>query len=120
MKYDREARLEIGRQIYSGELTNFEATKKYGIGEDRARDYMRLYRNEHGLPPKNKIRVVLKNTFEDLSFRSIEVYEKMTHSELILELIKVRIREERLKKGYTVEGVGAEKKIITFVRKNTK
>ena len=120
MKYDREARLEIGRQIYAGELTKFEATKKYGIGEDRARDYMRLYRNEHGLPPKNKIRVIVENTFEDLSFRDIEEYEKMSHSELIRELIKVRIREERLKKGYMVEGVGAGKKITAFGRKSAK
>ena len=120
MKYDREARLEIGRQVYAGELTRFEAAKKYGIGEDCARDYMRLYRNEHGLPPKNKIRTVVDKTFEDLSFRDVEDYEKMSNAELIRELIKARIREERLKKGYMVEGVGAGKRIIAFGRKNAK
>jgi len=99
MKYDREERLEIGRQIYTGELTKYEAAKKYGIGEDRARDYMRLYRNENGLPSRNRIRAVVENNFEDLSPRSIEDYQKMEKSELICELIRVRIREERLKKA---------------------
>ena len=120
MKYDREERLEIGRQIYTGELTKYEAAKKYGIGEDRARDYMRLYRNENGLPSKNKIRAVMENNFEDLSPRSIEDYQKMEKSELICELIRARIREERLKKGYRVEGVGAGRRIIALGRKNAK
>ena len=44
----------------------------------------------------------------------------MTKEELIDALIRARINEARLKKGYMVEGVGAEKKVIRFVKKNTK
>ena len=50
----------------------------------------------------------------------IEDYESMTKEELIDALIMARINEARLKKGYMVEGVGAEKKVIRFVKKNTK
>lgn len=120
MKYVREERLEIGRQIYIGELTRHGAAKKYGIGEDRARDYMRMYRDEHGLPPKNTMRAAAVNAVGRPSSRGIGDYEKMTKQELIRELVEVRIREARLKKGYMVKGVGAERQIIGFVSRNMK
>ena len=44
----------------------------------------------------------------------------MTKEELIKELVRARIREERLKKGYEVKGVGAEKVFIPLSSKNTK
>ena len=83
MKYTKEQRLDIGRRIYDGELTRYEAAEEYGISEQTARDYMRHYRDANQLPPK-------------------------------------RITEARLKKGYLVEGVGAEKTFIPIGRKNTK
>ena len=39
---------------------------------------------------------------------------------LELENLKLRIENERLKKGYTVKGVGANKEFVTFKDKNTK
>ncbi|MCD7844723.1 MAG: hypothetical protein LUG57_02490 [Oscillospiraceae bacterium] len=51
MKYTKEERLDIGRRIYEGEFTRYEAAVKYGIGADCARDYMRLYRDLNSLPP---------------------------------------------------------------------
>ena len=50
----------------------------------------------------------------------MEDLESMTKEELIDALIMARINEARLKKGYMVEGVGAEKKYIRFVKKNTR
>ncbi|MCR4595096.1 MAG: transposase [Clostridiales bacterium] len=38
---------------------------------------------------------------------------------LELENLKLRIENERLKKGYTVKGVGANKEFVTFKDKNT-
>jgi transposase len=52
MKYTREQRLDIGRQIYNGEITKFQAAEKYNISIDSARDYMRLYRKENHLEVK--------------------------------------------------------------------
>ena len=43
----------------------------------------------------------------------------MTKEELIDALVMARITEARLKKGYLVEGVGAEKKFIPIGKKNT-
>ena len=37
MKYTKEERLEIGRRIYSGELSRYEAGEQYGICPNTAR-----------------------------------------------------------------------------------
>ena len=42
MKYTKEQRLDIGRRIYDGELTRYEAAEEYGISEQTARDSQRL------------------------------------------------------------------------------
>ena len=51
-------------------------------------------------------------TFED--------YESMTKEELIQEIIRAKINEERAKKGYAVKGVGAQKEYILLDSRNTK
>lgn len=52
MKYTKEQRLDIGRRIYDGEISKYDAAEQYDISCETARDYMRLYRNENHLPPK--------------------------------------------------------------------
>ena len=42
-KYTLNERLEIGRHIYSHQLTINEAALKYNINNYTARDYMRYY-----------------------------------------------------------------------------
>ena len=43
MKYTKEQRLDIGRRIYDGELTRYEAAEEYGSSDETARNYMRQY-----------------------------------------------------------------------------
>ena len=52
MKYTKEERLDIGRRISDGEISRYQATKEYDIGEQTVRNYMRMYRDINGLPPK--------------------------------------------------------------------
>mgnify|MGYP003304983274 CR=1 FL=1 len=47
-------------------------------------------------------------------------YEVMTKEELIKELVKSKVNELRLKKGYTVEGAGVEKVFLPLNNKNIK
>ena len=47
-------------------------------------------------------------------------YESMTKEELIKELVKSRISEARLKKGYEVKGDGADRTITIFDSWNMK
>ena len=122
MKYTKEQRLAIGKRIYDGEINRFEAAEEYGINDQTARDYMRLYRDTNKLPPKRS----QQRTYGIAKAKStpapegIKDYESMTKEELVDALIMARINEARLKKGYLVEGVGAEKKYIRFVKKNIK
>jgi transposase len=119
MKYNKEQRLEIGRRIYSGELSRYEAAEEYGISSYTARNYMRLFRDVRGLPPK---RGSAKN-YATLARQAVaqrnglEQLESMNKEQLIFEIIMARIREERLKKGYEVKGDGT---VIRYDTKNTK
>lgn len=122
MGYTREERLNIGRQIYNNEISRGDAAIKYKISEGTARDYMRLYRDVNGLPPKNRIQkdenTVRINTYS--SEPDLSEYESMTKEELIKELVKSRISEARLKKGYEVKGDGADRTITIFDSWNMK
>ena len=119
MKYTKEQRLDIGRRIYDGEITKYDAAEQYDISYQTARDYMRLYRNVNHLPPKrgrpsSSETSVQKPVPESIN---LEVYEAMSKDELIQELLKARIAEARLKKGYEVKGDGS---IIHYSSKNTR
>ncbi len=106
MKYTREERLDIGRRIYYGEIDRYRAAEEYGISEYTARDYMRLYRKQNLLPEKRERKS--SNTLPSVRTEpvGIEELESMTKEELIHELVKARITEARLKKGYEVKGDG--------------
>jgi hypothetical protein len=45
---------------------------------------------------------------------------KTREEELELQVIKLQIENERLKKGYTVKGDGAKKEYVSTLEKNTK
>ena len=115
MHYTKEERLNIGQRIYNGEITRYQAAEEYGISDQTARDYMRLYRNVNQLPPKNSTKKSRQVTATPPV--NLEDMEAMTKEELIEELIKARIAEARLKKGYEVKGDGS---VIRYVSKNTK
>lgn len=116
MKYTKEEKLNIGRRIYEGELTRYQAAEEYDIGENTARSYMRMYRDLNQLPPKEKGLSTDKSPSLHTS-QNLEAYQAMTKEELIQALVKARIAEARLKKGYEVKGDGS---IIRYSSKNIK
>lgn len=121
MKYTKEERLDIGRRTYNNEFTKREAMEKFDITETTIDNYIRLYRTENNLPARDcktnplKSRIVLPE-----SKTGYEEFDSMTREELIGEIIKARINEERAKKGYVVKGDGAQKVYEPIVNKNTK
>ena len=116
MKYTKEERLAIGKRIYDGELTKYNAAVEYGISVNCARDYMRQYRDANHLPSKASGRRSLSPSSPS-SPRNLDDLESMTKEELIRELVRARITEARLKKGYEVKGDGS---VILYGSKNTK
>ncbi len=116
MKYTKEERLDIGRRIYDGEIGRYEAAEQYGINDQTARRYMRMYRDANQLPPKRGKRSKVTPTYKKLP-AGMEDLEAMTKEELIQELVKARITEARLKKGYEVKGDGT---VILYDSGNTR
>ena len=123
MKYTHEERLEIGRRIYTGEISKYQAAAEYEINYQTARNYMRIYRDTNHLPAKSKTpghKPETGQTQPVITDPDLEEYESMTKEELIREIVRSKIREARLKKGYEVKGDGAEKVFIPLGSKNTK
>ena len=116
MKYTEEERLDIGWRVYSGEITRYEAAAQYGISDQTARNYMRKYRDANHLPPKRGRSRIPAPSFQTPP-AGIEEFESMTKEQLIQELVKARITEARLKKGYEVKGDGT---VILYDNRNTK
>ena len=122
MKYTLEQRLDIGRRIYEGEITRFQAAQEYDISDNTARNYMWLYRDINNLPHKkggrkNSITKVKSSPSIEVKRPNLEEYESMTKEELIQALVQARITETRLKKGYEVKG---DDSVIHYSSKNTK
>lgn len=125
MKYTKEERLEVGRKIHESGLSNLTAGHIFGISEESARRYRIMYEKSQGIErtprqshtaPINTEALITPG--EPLS--GSDDYSSMTKEELIEELMKSKIREARLKKGYLVKGVGAEKEYILLDSKSTK
>ena len=117
MKYTKEERLDIGRRIYEGELSRYQAAEAFGISDQTARDYMRLYRDANQLPAKRGTKGSIKSSSFQTAPAGMEDLESMTKEQLIQELVKARITEARLKKGYEVKGDGT---VILYGSGNTK
>ena len=87
---------------------------------------MRLYRDTQKLPAKSKALPTRKPRLAEAETDPIsvdpdlEAYASMTKEELIREIVRSKIREARLKKGYEVKGDGAEKVFIPLGSKNIK
>lgn len=123
-KYTLEERLEIGREIYSHQLTVSEAAVKYEINHYTARDYMRYYRDKNNLPAMNslyaKSQAPTPTEAKPKKFVKYDDLETLSKEQLIDEVIKARVEAERAKKGYKVKGDGQEKEFISLKNLNSK
>lgn len=126
MNYSKEERIEIGHKIHEAGISNLKAAELFGIAEESARRYRILYEKSVGIPHNSstlhKGNVSLSGITTTISPKQPDTidYSSMSKEELIQELMGARIREERLKKGYIVKGVGAEKEFIPLDSKNIK
>lgn len=122
MKYCLEERIDIGRQVYTHELSRREAEDKYHISPKTIDLYCRDYRLANNIPAKRGSapsespmkKVKTNNDFD------IEAYQSMTKEQLIDELIRAKVNEARAKKGYEVKGDGPNKVFSILNNKNSK
>lgn len=108
MKYSKEERLEVGKKIHESGLSNLNAGIMFGISEESARRYRILYEQSQGIEhdssrahkgPVDTAALITPGEPVSIS----DDYSSMTREELIEELMKSKIREARLKKGYLVK-----------------
>ena len=124
-KYSKQERLKIGREIYESGMTFIEAVIVYGFSDETARRYQLFYEQYSGvdhhsgrkIPPKPSAEVLAK---EAEPLEAASEYENMSKEQLIQELMKSKVREARLKKGYMVKGVGANKEFVPLNNKSIK
>lgn len=119
MKYTKEERLQIGKEIYTHKLTYSEAAVKYDINQYTARDYMRAYRDINGLGPMDDQSEEFKLVQNKKKQKFLDL-ENMTKEELIDEVIKAKVEAERAKKGYSVKGDGQGKEFVNIFEMNMK
>lgn len=126
MKYTREERIEIGRDVYTSGMSCAEAMAKYSLSHGSIERFVAMYKEANGI---NGTRSLSKEnpapkrpspTHQMTTNHDIEAYMAMSKEELVNELIKAKANELRAKKGYEVKGVGANKEFISLSNKNTK
>lgn len=122
MKYSKQERLAIGKEVHEGLITVPEAVIKYDASDTSIIRYLDTYKESIGIlveKPKrtksNKISALATNYGLDISD-----YQDMSKDELIDELIKAKVNEARAKKGYEVKGGGESKEYVSLNNKNSK
>lgn len=111
-RFTPEQEKEIGRRIYSQEITEKEAMKEYELNKDGVTWLVRKYLQSINIDP-----VPQESKEVDDSKPN---YEEMTKEELIKVIMKKDIEVARSKKGYTVKGGGKTKEFIILKNANSK
>ncbi len=111
-KYSYEFKLKVIKEYLEDHLSLLELEEKYGVVHSVIIQWTRLY-NE-GLLKTGRKRT--GNPFSALyTSKSLSKEERLE-----LENLKLKIENERLKKGYTVKGGGAEKEYASISAVNTR
>ena len=111
-----EEKLNIGKRIYTGEITSREAAIEYKLPDRVVRDAVNKYEESIGVRVKKQGKSVQNNVLST----ERAAYENMSREELINELILAKANELRAKKGYEVKGVGANKEFIPLNNESSK
>lgn len=112
--WSKEEKLRIVKRIINRENSLSIISKEEGINPGQAHLWMKKYIDlgEQGLINKKK---------PGSPYNGLNLKKNRTDiEELQYELMKLRIENERLKKGYLVKGVGPEKQFIDLSNKNMK
>jgi len=110
--YTKEERIEIGKKVYTREMSYQEAMDTYQISRPTVVNWINLYKSSINAPKGRR----------DFSynFSSSSDYSQLSKDELIQELMLKEIELERAKKGYAVKGVGSKKEFVILKDLNTK
>ena len=112
-KYTYEFKLKAAKDRENNHLSWSELEKKYGVAQSVIRGWDKYYHEgilETGKASNRGNRFAALYTSKSLS----------REERLELENLKLRIENERLKKGYIVKGGGARKEYVSIYDVNTR
>ncbi len=118
-KYTPEFKIQCIKDVLEGKKSQIEVSQENGMAKTNLIRWIRNYQ-EHG---EEYFYEEHRGKGSGTGNPYAAQHRKKNLSELErleLENLKLRIENERLKKGYMVKGVGASKKFVTFKDKNTK
>lgn len=113
-KYSVEEKLNIVEMNTIKHLSSGDISKLTGISDKNIRRWIKKYEENgiDGLKPKE---------WKGNKLAALHTSKSLTKEErLELENLKLRIENERLKKGYQVKGGGANKEYVSIYDKNIK
>ena len=112
-----EEKEKIVKEFYSGKIGRNEICRKYEISTQTLRKWRMDY-EKYGIKGLKSKTGKASNHHKNMGLHLRKPKDKI--EELEIELMKKDIEIARLKKGYTVKGVGVEKEFVTTFNKNTK
>lgn len=115
-KYTVEEKLSIVNMNLQDHMSIIQIEKETGISNSLISAWIHKYLDNGLQGLENK-----KNKKSGNVYAALHTSKSLTKEErLELENMKLKIENERLKKGYLVKGVGADKEYVTFLEKNMK
>ena len=117
-KYKPEFKIQCVKEVLDEHISQKEVTRKYGLKTDKTiRGWIKRYQ-EHG---EEYFYEEHRGKGSGNPFAALHTSKSLSREErLELENLKLRIENERLKKGYMAKGVGANKEYVTTLDVNTK
>ena len=116
-KRSPEEKETIVLELLNGEGSSYSLSRKYGVSRSLLWTWVETYRNEGIKGFSSKVGKHKKGN----PYAALHVKKNLTEIErLRLELAKKEVECERLKKGYSVKGVGQRKEYVTINKKNSK
>ncbi len=105
-KYSFEEKLALVKKYVNDHHSYHELSNETGIYHALIAAWVKRYieEGETGLKPKKR-----GNPFAALNLKRLSEIERLK-----LENFKLKVENERLKKGYTVKGVGSKKEYVTL------
>lgn len=115
-KYTVEEKLSIVNMNLQDHMSIIQIEKETGISDSLISAWIHKYLDNGLQGLENK-----KNKKSGNVYAALHTSKSLTKEErLELENMKLKIENERLKKGYLVKGVGANKEYVTFLEENMK
>ena len=115
-KYTVEEKVSIVNMNLQDHMSIIQIEKETGISDSLISAWIHKYLDNGLQGLENK-----KNKKSGNVYAALHTSKSLTKEErLELENMKLKIENERLKKGYLVKGVGANKEYVTFLEENMK